>query len=44
MYDHSQGQAVTGGFAYHGRIPALEDEFVFGEIVRGRVFAADLAP
>jgi hypothetical protein len=43
MYDHGEGQAVTGGFAYHGRIPALRGRFVFGDIVRGRVFVADLA-
>src|SRR2546428_3540114 len=43
MYDHTQGQAVTGGFAYHGRIAALRGKFVFGDIVRGRVFVADLA-
>jgi len=43
MYDHSEGQSVTGGFAYHGRIPALRGKFVFGDIVRGRVFVADLA-
>ena len=43
MYDHNEGQAVTGGFAYHGRIPALRGKFVFGDIVRGRVFVADLA-
>jgi glucose/sorbosone dehydrogenase len=43
MYDHTQGQAVTGGFAYHGRVPALRGKFVFGDIVRGRVFVADLA-
>ncbi|PYR39433.1 MAG: hypothetical protein DMF93_14130 [Acidobacteria bacterium] len=43
MYDHTQGQAITGGVAYHGRIPALRGKFVFGDIVRGRVFAADLA-
>src|ERR687888_474602 len=43
MYDHTQGQAVTGGFAYHGRIPALRGKFVFGDIVRGRVFVADVA-
>jgi Glucose / Sorbosone dehydrogenase len=43
MYDHTQGQAVTAGFAYHGRIAALRGKFVFGDIVRGRVFAADLA-
>jgi hypothetical protein len=43
MYDHNDGQAVTGGFAYYGRIAALRGKFVFGDIVRGRVFAADLA-
>ncbi|MSO82232.1 MAG: hypothetical protein EXQ53_02900 [Acidobacteria bacterium] len=43
IYDHNDGQAVTAGFAYHGRIAALRGKFVFGDIVRGRVFAADLA-
>jgi hypothetical protein len=43
MYDHNDGQAVTGGFTYHGRIPALRGKFIFGDIVRGRVFAADVA-
>src|SRR5262249_14778813 len=43
MYSHRGGQAVTAGFAYHGRIPALRGKFVFGDIVRGRVFVADLA-
>ena len=43
IYDHNDGQAVTGGFAYRGRIAALRGKFVFGDLVRGRVFAADLA-
>ena len=43
MYDHTEGQAIAGGFAYHGRIPALRGKFVFGDIVRGRLFVADLA-
>ena len=34
---------MTDGFAYHGRIAALRGKFVFGDIQRGRVFAADLA-
>jgi hypothetical protein len=42
MYDHNEGQAVSGGFAYHGRIAALRGKFVFGDVQRGRVFAADL--
>jgi hypothetical protein len=43
IYDHNDGQAVTSGFAYHGRIAQLRGKFVFGDIVRGRLFAADLA-
>jgi Glucose / Sorbosone dehydrogenase len=43
IYDHNDGQAVSGGFAYYGRIAALRGKFVFGDIVRGRLFAADLA-
>jgi hypothetical protein len=43
VYDHDEGRAVTDGFAYHGRIPALQGKFVFGDIQNGRVFAADLA-
>ena len=34
---------MSGGFAYHGRIAALRGKFVFGDVVRGRLFAADLA-
>jgi hypothetical protein len=43
MYDHNDGQAVSGGFAYNGRIPALRGKFVFGDIARGRLFVSDLA-
>jgi hypothetical protein len=43
IYDHNDGQAVSGGFAYYGRVAALRGKFVFGDIQRGRLFAADLA-
>jgi hypothetical protein len=43
IYDHTEGVAITGGFAYRGRIPALRGKFVFGDINRGRLFVADLA-
>jgi hypothetical protein len=43
IYDHHDGQAVTGGFAYYGRIAALRGKFVFGDIVRGRLFVSDVA-
>jgi hypothetical protein len=42
IYDHNEGQAISGGFAYHGKIEALRGKFVFGDVQRGRLFAADL--
>ncbi|MBI3048937.1 MAG: PQQ-dependent sugar dehydrogenase [Acidobacteria bacterium] len=43
MYDHNDGQSITGGFTYHGKNPALRGKFIFGDIVRGRIFVADVA-
>ena len=43
MYDHDEGRAVTDGFAYRGRIAALRDKLIFGDIQSGRLFAANLA-
>lgn len=43
VYDHDEGHAISGGFAYHGRIAALRGKYVFGDIPTGRVFASDLA-
>jgi len=43
IYDQDEGQAVSGGFAYRGAIAALRGKFVFGDVQRGRLFAADLA-
>ena len=43
IYDHDEGVAITGAFAYHGRIEALRGKLIFGDVNRGRLFAADLA-
>jgi hypothetical protein len=43
IYDHDEGVAISGGFAYHGKIPALRGKVVFGDVNRGRVFVADTA-
>jgi hypothetical protein len=43
MYDHDEGVAITGGFAYRGRNAALRGKFVFGDIQNGRLFAAGVA-
>lgn len=42
IYDHDEGRAVSGGFAYHGRIEGLRGKFVFGDLNNGRLFAVDL--
>ncbi|HXD74459.1 MAG TPA: PQQ-dependent sugar dehydrogenase [Vicinamibacterales bacterium] len=43
IYDHNDGQAISGGFTYHGAIPQLKGKFIFGDIQRGRLFASDVA-
>jgi hypothetical protein len=43
IYDHDEGQAVSGGFAYRGTIAMLRGKFVFGDVQRGRIFVSDLA-
>jgi hypothetical protein len=42
IYDHDEGQAITAGFTYHGKVQALQGKFIFGDLVRGRIFAADV--
>ena len=43
IYDHDEGRAISGGFAYHGSIEALQGKFVFGDVQAGRLFATDVA-
>ena len=38
QYDHDEGNAISGGFVYTGHIPALKGKYIFGDIVKGRVF------
>ncbi len=43
-FDHGEAIAHAGGFVYTGSaVPALTGKFVFGGVVRGRVFYAELA-
>ncbi|MEL6824182.1 MAG: PQQ-dependent sugar dehydrogenase, partial [Calditrichota bacterium] len=42
QYDHDEGFAIVGGFVYRGAaIPDLYGKYVFGDIVRGRIFYVD---
>jgi hypothetical protein len=43
IFDHNDGVAVSAGFAYHGKIQQLQGKFIFGDVNRGRIFAADIA-
>src|SRR2546430_3358611 len=43
IYDHNDGQAISGGFTYHRRISQLQSKFVFCGIPRGRPFSAHAA-
>ena len=44
QYDHTEGNAVSGGFVYAGeQIPLLRGKYVFGDIPRGRLFYAEVA-
>jgi len=43
QYDHDEGFAIAGGFAYRGtKIPVLQGKFVFGDLNNGRIFYSDL--
>lgn len=44
QYDHDEGNAIIGGFEYTGKqLPQLAGKYIFGEIVRGRVFYVNLS-
>ncbi|MHA8053846.1 PQQ-dependent sugar dehydrogenase [Aquirufa sp. OSTEICH-129A] len=39
QFDHDEGNAIMGGFEYTGKaVPSLQGKYIFGEIVRGRIF------
>ena len=44
QYDHDEGQAIAGGLVVRRGPPsALQGKFVFGDVVSGRMFYADMA-
>jgi glucose/arabinose dehydrogenase len=44
QYDHGEGVALCGGFVYRGvNIPALAGQYLFGDIVNGRVFSVPMS-
>lgn len=42
-YDHDQGNSITGGFvSQDNRLPTLKGKYVFGDFVRGQIWALEL--
>jgi len=44
QYDHTTGNAISGGYVYEGGIAALKNKFVFGDIVNGKLFYVNMDP
>ncbi|RRQ49259.1 cytochrome C [Maribacter algicola] len=42
QYDHDEGNAVSGGYTYHGTLKKLQGKYLFGDIPRGTLFMADV--
>ncbi|WAC13756.1 PQQ-dependent sugar dehydrogenase [Dyadobacter pollutisoli] len=38
LYDHVDGNAISGGAVYEGQLEALKHKYIFGDIVSGRIF------
>lgn len=44
QYDHDEGNAVSGGFAYSGtEAPLLKGKYIFGDISRGTLFYSEIS-
>lgn len=42
-YPHTEGQSITGGYVVTGAaVPGLTGQYVFGDFIRGRLWALDL--
>ena len=42
QYDHMDGNAISGGHVYEGDLEALKNKYVFGDIVKGRLFYVNI--
>lgn len=42
VYDHTEGNAISGGYVYRGKLDALKDKYVFGDIVTGKLFYVNM--
>ncbi len=43
QYDHDEGNAISGGLEYWGKsLDALKGKYIFGDIVKGRMFYVEM--
>lgn len=42
QYDHDEGNAVSGGYVYNGKLDQLIGKYLFGDIPRGTIFIAEV--
>jgi glucose/arabinose dehydrogenase len=42
QYDHEEGNAISGGYIYQGRLNPLRNKYIFGDIVTGKVFYVNI--
>ena len=43
QYDHTDGNAISGGYVYEGPLKELRNKYVFGDIIRGRLLYLDFS-
>ncbi len=43
QYDHTDGNAISGGYVYEGPLEALKDKYIFSDVIRGRLWYLDLS-
>ena len=41
-YGHEEGQSITGGYVYMGSRTELKGKYIFGDFVKGRIWAIDI--
>ena len=44
QYDHEDGNAISGGYVYDGSLAALQHKYIFGDIVKGKLFYVNIDP
>ncbi|MEO7962267.1 MAG: PQQ-dependent sugar dehydrogenase, partial [Ginsengibacter sp.] len=42
VYDHVDGNAISGGFVYDGSLLPLKNKYIFGDIVNGKLFYVNI--